>query len=158
MGFFKKLGRSIEKFVKSPERVITAVGTAGFSELNRAIADVAGLPKDPLSTAIPALAVLSSAGFTGGQGPGGGVIVQPVTGAGEPSVFSPFITLPAPSPSVSQGTQPLAFRQYTPAGAGGGNPAWRSSGSSVVLSQQGLGYSAGREGRWEWRGASVHRL
>jgi hypothetical protein len=51
MGFFKKITRSVSRFVSDPGRVLTAAATGGASELLRGLSP--GIPKPGAAGATP---------------------------------------------------------------------------------------------------------
>jgi hypothetical protein len=146
-------------------RIATAVGTGGTSEIVRAAAGAAAGESGRQAFDVALLGTGAVAATAAGF---------PVTGVAAAQEAAARLTGPTPiilPPFQVQGQQAIAvpggaafgilggsaaFSRFTPQQAGGGNPAWRSSGTSVVFSP-GVSTSLGRPraGRWVVSGSSV---
>jgi len=146
-------------------RVAAGVATGGLSEAARA----AGVPNvtervftGGIGPEVPLPVKIAAATFAATGDPFSSVVAlqgatpapsgQAVFVGGPTTVFAPSKGI---SPGAGGGSQ--AFSSFTLPQGGGGNPAWRSLGSSAVSSRRGSMFLRVGQECWEARGNSVRR-
>lgn len=131
-------------------RAATAVVTGGISEISPEVRQAV----EPVVGGVVTGELLVKS-LTGGLAPQPSVPI--VIGALGSTLDGTRIASPGATPA-GIGGGPAAFSRFTPPPAGGGNPAWLSSGTSVRFSVPGSTSSAQRRaGGWVVSGASVRR-